>query len=177
MSDINLLPEKRKSSLRYRQMVKIFRITAVASLVIVVISSAAVFFLKLRSPLPSLEKEENNIKSNINLHSSKAVKFIMVSSRLKNISEIIMKRPDFSKRITMIMEKIPEDVDVNKFEVGDGGLSISAFSNSLSSIGNMLDGFNSMVSNKELLKQVMLKNLTFDENNNGYAFSLSINFL
>ena len=176
-SDINLLPEKRKSSYRYRQIVKVFKIVSIAILIVITISSITVFFLKSRSSLPSLEKEEKDIISNINLQSTKAVKFILVSTKLKSISEIITKRADFSKRITTVMQKIPEDVSIDSFSIGENGLGISASCNSLYFCGVMFDEFTSMVAGKDLFKYVYLKNLTYNVSNNKYLFSLSIAFL
>lgn len=169
---INLLLDKNKNKRKNKEIIKAFRITSIVLLFLVAISSVLVFSFKLQSPLTNLQNEEQDVLSKISVLHPKTARLFLASDRIKNISEIISKRPDFEKRITIILKAIPNDVSLSAFTIDNKNVSIVATSTSLSSIGQMLDNLVAMVANKELFNKINLQGLTVDGANGTYRVSI-----
>lgn len=169
---INLLLNKNKNTRKNQEIIKVLRITSIVLLFLVAISSVVVFLLKLQSPLTNLQNEERDVLSSISVLHPKVARLFLVSDRIKNISEIISKRPDFEKRIAIILKAVPNDVSLSAFNIDNKNVSITASSTSLSSIGQMLDSLVAMVTNKELFSKINLQGLTVDGTNGSYKVSI-----
>src|SRR3989344_2274448 len=169
---INLLLDKNKNAHKNKEIIKALRITSVISLFLVAFFSFLVFLLKLQSPLTNLQNEEQDTLSKISVLHPKAARLFLASDRIKNISEIISRRPDFEKRIAIILKAIPNDVSLSTFNIDNKNVSIVATSSSLSSIGQVLDNLVAMVGSKELFNKINLQGLTVDGANGSYRISI-----
>jgi len=75
------------------------------------------------------------------------------------------------------LEKIPNDVSINSFEIDKAKVAITASSDSLSSIDSMLNTFIEMTAKKQIIKSLTIGSLTSDQKSGNYSLSIKANKL
>lgn len=175
--NINLIPGKRKVVLEQKSLVKKLRILSIALLIAIVFSSVALFLLKLQSPLPSLQREKNTLLTNLSLLSQKTVKLLLVKNRLKETAVITKKRQRLDETIGAVIEGVPQDVLVSSLNVGKKDVSITASSNSLSSVNILLDRLVDKVLQKKVFSKITLDSLSLDSKGNRYIIAFTLQLL
>lgn len=173
-NEINLLPFKRKNLYRYKKALQTTRIISVFLLLLLMVSSLIVFYFKSRLSIDSLKKEEENVLSNISRMRSKKARLALISDRLQSIEEIIDRRPDYEYRLGVILQNAPNDVSITELNITNNAISFNAQSNSLYSIGILMDNLVSMVTEKSVFSKVTLQYLSAGKS---YSIAIKANLL
>lgn len=173
-NEINLLPFKRKNLHRFKKALQIVRIISVFLLLLLMVSSLIIFYIKSQLSIDSLKKEEENVLSNVSRMRSKKAKLALISDRLHSIAGIIDRRPDYEYRLGVILEKTPSDVSITELNISNSAISFNAQSDSLYSIGILMDNLVSMVAEKSLFSKITLQYLSIGDS---YNISITANLL
>lgn len=173
--NINLLRSKRAKS--FEQITKILWIIAGFSIFIVVASSIAVFFLKMQSQLPILQKTQNDLLAGLSASQTKVIKQVLFVDRLQNISNIISKRTAFDIQIGEILPQIPPAINVNSITIDKKNISMTLSTSSLAEVDTFTNNLKSMVDNEKLIKRVNFSGITFNQKKGEYSFSINADLL
>lgn len=169
MSDnLNLLRSRKKD--RQEGPLRLIRFLSYGSLFIILISSIALFFLKINLGISDLKKQERSISNSLSLMSGKIVKFIMLKNRMTESTAILDNRTDFSEIIDEAVKDKPESLSVESFSLDKAGLLLNISSSSLTD----LDLFLNNLQKEPGFKKITLENFTLDEMAGSYKLSLKI---
>lgn len=169
MSDnLNLLRSRKKD--RQEGQLRLIRFLSYGSLFIILISSIALFFLKINLGISDLKKQERSISNSLSLMSGKIVKFIMLKNRMTESTAILDNRTDFSEIIDEAVKDKPESLSVESFSLDKAGLLLNISSSSLTD----LDLFLNNLQKEPGFKKITLENFTLDEMAGSYKLSLKI---
>lgn len=175
--DINLVPGKRKIALEQKKIVVRLRLFSIILLAITAFSSITLFLLKLQSPLPSLQREKNTLLTNLTLLSQKSAKLLLMKNRLKETAIIEKKRQHLDEIIGSVIEGVPADVSLNSLNIDIKSVSITASSNSLSSINIFLDRLVDKVVKGKIFNKIALDSLSLDSKGSRYILALTLELL
>lgn len=175
--DINLVPGKRKIALEQKKLVLRLRLFSIILLIITVFSSVLLFLLKLQSPLPSLQREKNTLLTNLSLLSQKSAKLLLMKNRLNEVAIIEKKRQRLDELIGSVLEGVPAGVSLGSLNIDKKTVSITASSNSLSSINIFLDRLVDKVVKGKIFSKITLDGLSLDNKANRYIIALTLELL
>lgn len=175
--NINLLPKKSKNDLKEEKILRIFKLVSFSFLALVCLISISLFFLNRNSSFYSLENEKDKILKNISSMDEITGKYLFTNTRLKDASEIVLKRKYMDKTINLILEKVPEGVSVDSIEADKISLTLSVSSKSLYSINILLNNLVSLVPDSKLFGKIMLSGITLDQKKGLYNLSLKLTFI
>ncbi|MBI4078681.1 MAG: hypothetical protein HY429_00045 [Candidatus Levybacteria bacterium] len=175
MHEINLLSHKRET--RSKRVVTILRVTSIASLVIVFLSSLILFLVQLQSPLGSLQKEEESLLLRLEQSKEKIEKFIVMQDRLKNISPILKKRSLLYESIDFITRQISPGVSMTTFSISKDILNVGLYSQSVLAANTFFNKIQESVEKKQVLTKATLDNFVVDKEKSAYIFSIKADLI
>jgi hypothetical protein len=177
MSSINLVSTKVVGLEKELKRLKIFRISAVICLVIVLLLSILAFILNVTLPIETVKKEQQATISGISFFDTKLTQYTLLTDRVKNIANIIAKRADYGAQLSQIFGKIPADSSIDTLNIQTGKISIIISSASLLSINSFLDAIVAFGNEGKILKNVVIQGLTLDAENGKYSLNIQANIL
>lgn len=175
--DINLVPGKRKTEAAQKKLLAKLRLFSIILLAITAFFSVSLFLLKLQSPLPSLRKEENNLLTSLSLLSQKSAKILIMKNRLNEIVILEKKRKRLDETIGAVIEGAPSDLSLNSLNVDKKSVSVTASSNSLSSLNIFLDGLVDKAVKGKTFNKITLDSLSLDSKGNRYVIAVTLELL
>lgn len=175
MNEINLLRPKKEERRGLKNAQNILRILSLVLLFLTFLSSIILFLLKLNSPLLSTKKEEENILLRLSPLKSKMAQFFIIEERLTNISEIIVKRPNWEKIIETLEKKKPQEVSIDNLSMDKKDLSLSVSSYSLLLLDKFLNNLIEITGDKKVFSNLTLNSTTLDKKSGKYTFSIAAN--
>ena len=159
--------------LRQKKILSLARLMAFVSLGIVVLLSVIAFFLNSQFSPTLIKSQEDAVLQSLSKLSKKQAKLFIVNNRITNIATILNKRVDYYKILSLILDKIPTNVSIDKIEVDKKQISLTISSNSLIPIDALINNFVDMVKNKKLINSLTLNSLTLNAKTSQYSISLS----
>lgn len=172
MHEINLLPKLRNEFDRSKKILKTLRILSISSLVIVVVLSLVLFFLNIRSPLPALKKEENDLISALLKIKDKIEKHVIVQDRLQNVDPILKNRKDLESVITFFTEKAPPGVSIQSFAITTESVALQVSATSVFVINQFNDELVKAAKSNSVVNKITMDNFVAQESGDPYTFSL-----
>lgn len=176
-NDINLVSGNNAAIEKEKKRLKTVRYVAVGALVLVALISILIFILNSQIGLASIKRDEGSTLQNISFLRQKAAKLAMVNNRVKDISEVLQKRKNYSETIKTIREQMPQDVYTVSLELDKKELLIIVNSSSLLSINKFLDNIISLSANKKIVRNVLIESLTVNNKTGYYSLTLKANVL
>ena len=176
-TDINLASGVSVESVSKNKALKILRISAIFSIIFITAISILLFFLINQISPEKVKKEENKILLSIKFLHEKQAKIAIVNSKVADISKILDSRINYESEMNSFLEKIPNDVSINSFEIDKSKVAITISSNSLSSIDKMLNSFFEMISKKQIIKSITIQSIFSDPKSGNYGLSIKANKL
>lgn len=175
-SDINLLfGEKIISSQKKRA--KTIRIFAGVFVAIVGVLSIAIFMMARSQDFSSLKKEQDSLLHNIRLLSKKQATLLLVEERVRNITDILIKREDYYRIINIILGKVPTNVLIESLDVDKKEFSLKVSSTSLSFVDELINNLRDISIKSEIPITVLtLDSLVVDTKTGNYSVSISADF-
>lgn len=174
--NINLLLQTDEESKRRQRKVKRFNFIAILLLIGVGSLSLIIFLLIQIFNASSIKKEQDEIIKEISKLSNRKAKLFIVNNRVDNIEKVLQKRIDLSYVINNLLAKIPQGLFIEDLEIDDKTVIMTASSNSLLTIGELINNLTDMVRKKEIISSLTLTALAFDESKNSYAVSIKSEF-
>ncbi len=172
-NDINLLVSKDANYLRQKKILSLARLVAFTSLGIVTLLSVIAFFLNSQFSPTLIKSQEDTVMQSLSKQSKKQAKLFVVNNRITNITTVLNKRVDYYKILSLILDKIPTNVSIDRIEVGKKQISLTISSNSLIPIDTLINNFVDMVRNKKLINSLTLNSLALNAKTSQYSISLS----
>lgn len=173
MSDsINLVSGKSYQLEKKLKRLKIIRITAVTSLVFVSLISILLFIITIILPTSSVKKEQQQTLSNIGVLHNKLIKYSLIKDRIKNISDIMKKRKNYSLISNSLLSKAPSDLLIDALSIEDGTVIITVSAASLISINKFIDDIIILGDKGKVIKNVSIQNLILNINTKNYALTM-----
>ncbi len=154
-------------------MVRLLRILAIISIFIVGISSLGLFLIIQSILPPGIRKQETAIQGKISSLHTKEAKIIIVSRKIKDIENIISKRPKYDQLITDITNIIPENVSINNVDINDKKVRLMVTSGSLLSLNKLLDNLFDMVENGKVIGNLTIGGISVNGSSGIYTMSVS----
>ena len=176
-ADINLASGALVDSVRKRKALRILKIAAISSVVFIAVISISLFLLISQISPDKVKKQENKILSGIKVLRNRQAKISTITSRISDISKILNSRTSYDLEMETFLEKVPNDVSVNSFEIGKDKIGISVSSGSLPSIDEMLNNFIEMINNKQIIRSMAIQNFFSDQKSSTYSLSIKVNKL
>ncbi len=176
-NDINLVSNKDEASLKEKRRLRQVRVIAVVSLVVVALASVLIFIINSQTSLSSIKKDENSTLANISYLNKKAAKLAIVNERLKNISDILQKRKNYTSAINTLLQLMPPGVYTATLELDKNDVFLVANSNSLLSIDKLLNGVIDLSSKKQVIGSVRIESLTVNVKTGNYSISIKTKLL
>ncbi|MCL5434901.1 MAG: hypothetical protein M1405_00745 [Patescibacteria group bacterium] len=176
-NDINLVSNKDEASLKEKRRLKQVRMIAVVSLVVTALVSVLIFIINSQTSLSSIKKDEDSTLSNISYLNKKAAKLAIVNERLKNISDILQKRKNYTNAINTLLQLMPPDVYTATLELDKNDVFLVANSNSLLSIDKFLNGIIDLSSKKQVIGSVTVESLSVNAKTGNYSISIKSKLL
>jgi hypothetical protein len=174
-SSINLVSNKNVVLEKELERLRILRITALVSLVIVLSASILVFVLNLTLPLGSVKKDQQMTIVNISLQHKKLVTYTLISDRVKKLSSIISQRKNYVSQINEVLGKVPGDVSVGALEIQLGKMTMSVSATSLEPINKFIDDIVVLGNKGKVLKNIIIQGLSLDVGSGKYTLSMQAN--
>lgn len=175
-SDINLLSNVDTGLQRQKKWEKVLRILSFLSLIFVGLSSIIVFLLSQQFSLSSITKEQQLVLQKISNLRKKEAKLLVINNRLRGIFDILNKRLDYSKTTNSILQKVPSEVMIEKLAIDNNKVFLTASSDSLLSINNLIDSLIDMAKKKETITFIVLNSLSLSEKTSRYLINLEAAF-
>lgn len=172
MNDINLLLQKKELHAVSKKVLKILRIISFISLTAIFFLALILFLVKLKSPLPKIQAEENALLSQISASKEKAARLFVVHNRLSNVATLLRNKKKYDNIIQVIVQDTPKDVVIEAFSIDKSDVKISVSSSSLSSLNAFLNSLVARVYKKEIFQTITLQSLSLDEKTGTYFTSL-----
>lgn len=172
-SNINLLIKEDVELLKHKKRIKIFRVVAIASLAMVLITSISIFLFNRVLQPPSVKEDKDHLLNQMSVFRKKEAKLTIVNDRVKNIYAFFNKRVDASKIINTFLGKVPDGISLEQLEFKPGTIAIQASSESLRSIDEFFNNLIDMARRKEIISAITLD--SFSAVGEGGKYSLSIN--
>ncbi len=171
---INLLGiEKQVSAKRISQKIKVLRTIAVSILFLVSGLSIVLFLLIELSPLPTLQKQEQDELAKIAQYHSDIAKYLLIKERLKSSETILAKRSNYDQGLNKIEAKIPEGASITAMKMNRDEFTITVTSTSLTQLDIFLNSLIDAAKKKQDFSKVTLKKFITSQDNGSFSVILS----
>lgn len=181
--DINLLVVSNKEKEKSRKGLKSLRITAIFSLITVVVFSLIGYYFNQKAYPQDLKNEYDSLLKNISTLHNREAKLAIINNRIENILEILgnktkgksaAKREDYSIIISKLSEKIPDEVKVESLRIDKKTIILSVSANSLQVIDEFINGIITLGKEK-VISVLILDSLTANQEGGSYSLSMTAN--
>ena len=169
-TDINFLSGSDAELQMRKKRVRFLNMIAVGSLVVVGLISLSIFLATQAVNLDSIKKDQASTIKKINQLGNRQYNLFVANNRIEKIDNILKVRKNLSKTMGSLMAKVPDQMTLDSFSVGDKEVMISGKSKSLAAIGVFINNLTDMARKKEIIKSLTLGSLSLVEN--GYQLSI-----
>lgn len=172
---INLLdPNKDSKSIVSQKRMQFMRFFAMGLLFLVSVSSIILFMLVSLSPLPELQRQEQELRLTLSQSSNDMAKMALLSERTTSIESLITKRKSYDQTIALLQERLPRNAEITSIRVDQEQLVMTVESKSLNALDGFLNGLIGLVQEKKTFSQVTLSTLANDNVRNDYTMTVSM---
>ncbi len=169
---INLVSSKDNKLEKQLFRLKILRVLAIISLVTIASVSVVVFIVNFTLPLESVKKDKQTTLSDISFLHKKLVKYYLINDRVKNISDLISKRKDYSKSSSVVLGKVTQDLTVDSLEVEENMINISVSGVSLIPMNQLIDDTIKLSDEGKSIKNLTIQSLVLNARSQRYTLTL-----
>ncbi len=155
--DINLVVEKTFKSPHEKRIAKLRR-ASLGILGFLAVLSLVLFLINIRLSVNSSQNQQSQIIKDLSSYDQVGVKIFLLHERIKDISSIEENRKNYS---ALTSEIIDGSVSVKEFSINKSGFSITAESDSLISLNDMLNRI-LVLSEEKKLSNISLEGLSIN---------------
>ncbi len=150
------------------------RIFAIGLLFIVSVTSIIILILVVLSPLPQLQKQEQNAKSTLSQFHKDMAKFLFVHKRTDSIAGVFSKKENYSQTIEELKTRIPNGVDVREFKITKDDISLTFSSKSLKLLDVLINNVVKFVEEKKEFSKVIIKDMSTQGDTGEFILTLHL---
>ena len=172
-SDINLISIDKAELVKEGKTVQLLKISAIASVVTIGVSSLILFIILQAISPRSIKKQEASIQESISAQQAKEAKIVIVGRKIKDIRNIINKRPQYELILSEISSSIPQNISITSLIVDDKKVQIAVSSNSLLALNDLLSNLFKMVENGKVIANLQIEGISSDNRDGSYTMSVS----
>ena len=170
--EINLLSRKRGSAFRNEKILAQLRVTAILSLIVVVVCSVGMFFVNQANSPAALSVQQQTLTTNLSASKDKIASQLQLVDRLTHIQTILTKRASLENNIQLFRKQLPSSVTVTTFALDDKTVSILLYAKDLNTIHTVITNMTNLVKSKKILKTLTVENVVADEKTSRYIISM-----
>lgn len=170
--NINLVTGKSFDLEKQLKRIRILRVLSILSLVLVLSISLILFLITFFLPISSVKQDEQQTLSNISVLHKKLVSYFLIKDRIDNISEIIDSRKNYGVVSAAILQKVPQELNVETLSIDDKTLTLVVTGTSLTSMNQVIDDLIAMSNTKKLITNLLIENLVLNTQAGKYSLSL-----
>jgi hypothetical protein len=171
-NDINLISNKDTAFLKSKNRLKQTRTIAIISLVIIALVSIVVFIINSQTSLTGIKNDENSTLQNISYLNKKAAKLAIINNRLKDISDILGKRKNYTNTINTLLQLMPPGLSTSTLELDKKDVALAVNSNSLLLIDKFLNSIIDLSAKKQVIGSVTIESLVVNPKTGNYSLSV-----
>ncbi len=172
MSSINLVSPKNEELEKEQKRLRIAKIAAFAAMFLVVITAVLIFVINLTLPLNSIKNEEAATLSNIATVHKKLVQYYLIEDRTNNLANVILQRKDIPGIVDALLNTVPSELSVSSMQVDAKSVSFIVSGGSLISMNKFIDDLTVLSTQKKIIKNVVMQNLSLDVRSGNYSVSI-----
>ena len=176
-NDINLISNKDADSLKAKKRLKQIRTIAIISLAAVAFLSIIIFIINSQSSLDAIKKDENSTLQSISYLNKKAAKLAIINNRLKDISDIMNKRKNYTNTVNTLLQLMPPGLSTTTLELGKKDVVLVVNANSLLLIDKFLNSIIDLSSKKQIISNITIESLIVNQKTGSYALSVKTTLL
>lgn len=173
-NSINLFVQNKKYNLTIRRRLQIFRVVAIGILFAVGAFSVTLFILIATSSLPSLRKEENALKFEIEGLHQKMAKYFIVTDQLKHINDVLKERPVYNQTFEKMQEDIPDTLSFTSLHIDEKNVLLTLASTSLNDFDTFLARLEQLTLRDRQFRKVLINSLSLNPQTGQYTIALSL---
>lgn len=170
--NINLVSPKNEQLEKDQNRLKNARILAFAVMLVVAVVAVLVFIINLTLPINSIKQSEQATLANIATLHKKLVQYALVEDRANHLSNIISKRQKLPNLVNLILATVPGDLSVNSTEISAKNVALIVSGSSLASMNKLIDNITVLGQQKNVLKNLVVQQLSLDVKSNKYSISI-----
>ncbi len=178
MSDhgINLLQDQRKSKSITPLLKRLFLLRLISIFILFGVGLLSVvlsIFITL-SPLPQLQEEEANLKSQLEYYSLDINKLAFINERSNFIRGIIQKRSQPQRKLELIQEKIPSGVKLDEIILNNKTYTIKFSSTNLSLLDELANSIVSLTGPGKQFSKLFLTSISSSSLDQNFVMTLDL---
>ena len=155
---------------------RVIRFVAIAALFVTAAFSIMLFLIITFSPLPRLQQEEERLIANLNSgeNREKMDKYYFIRSRLSDIDNLIVKRPEIISSYELIESAFTPSMKVNFLDISETAITVSISSPNLADVEAAVNTLSQKVKGNKQIASMTLSNITYDAKDNIYEMVVTI---
>jgi hypothetical protein len=171
-SSINLVSPKNAQLEKEQSRLRIARILALVAMFSVVAVAILVFVINLTLPINSIKQQESATLSNIAALHGKLVQYYLIEDRVNHISNIIAQRGQLPSTVDTLLAIVPGELSVNLLQIDAQHVSFDVSGASLVPMNKFIDDITLLGTQKNILKNVVIQQLSLDVKDSKYTISV-----
>jgi Tfp pilus assembly protein PilN len=172
---INLLePNKNSSPVGFVRHIQKMRIFVISLLFLVSVFSVILFILVTLSPLPALQRQEEELQQNLLQSKSDITKLALLNERTTAIQSVLNKRASLDQTIGLIEDKLPQDTTFTAIQGDNKSMTITVESTSLQSLDTFMNGIVGYIAARKAFTKITLLDLTNDQTTDEYSATIQL---
>ena len=176
-SSINLVSNKNSELERNLKRLRIVKIFAVISLVIVALTSVLVFFINFTLPISDVKQSQKEALNNITSLHTKLATYYLIKDRINNISNIISNRKSYVDATNTVFGKIPSGLSTDALDVDTGTMILTVSGSSLLPMNQFLDNLIALGQSGKVIKNINILSLILDTKSGKYSLTVQADVL
>lgn len=177
MSRINLLGNKKEREVVTLPKIRFLRRIAIFLLAGISGASIILFLLISFSPLPDLQREEQQALSTISGAHPDIAKLFLVKDRLQGSSLLLKTRQEYDQKLLGLMEEMPPGITIEGMEMEQNAISLRVVSNSLTELDTFLTNLVKVTSEKKDYSTVTMVSLQTSDQRQVYMMTIRVGLL
>ena len=173
-NEINLIPQKKKLSSKASQDIKLLRYLTIGALLIVTSLSVGIFLITSFSPLPALQKEEQQAAQELDSLRVKAVKYLTIQKRLQDLKLLYASREKYPEVLENMQLTQPQDVTFTTISLSQKQVTMYVSSPSLLALNDVIAHIVSESEKKQLYKNMVISNIEYKNTDSAYNAALMV---
>ena len=169
--DINLVNKVTSESTKDTRIKKI-RALSFITLFFIAFLSLVVFLINFRFSVSYVKSQQNNLIKQLSKYDQTASRILLLNARLSDVSFILDQRKKYNETVPQIIKDMPTSLAIQKFQIGDEGISMEIFATSLLELNNFINHMLSL-SKSKTLSNVTLEGLS--SQSLGYSMKIKAN--
>lgn len=172
MSEINLLRNQQGNVEKKQRIIRLTRTVAIVVAIVTATAAVGLFFLNIDPTLSNIKNQETLLANQLLQNKEILTNHLLLVDRLTHAQSILTQRKTFENVIDATASLLPANIFVDTIAFSKDGMNLTVSSDSLSTLGTLLDNLQGAVGQKKLLKTLTIDGVVADEKTGKYFLSV-----